>query len=581
MKETSSIYRCSDEEVSIKKLQTIKDETFTPLTETGVILIGSDEVYWVKTIIKNNDTITRDFVVQFDNPRINKLQFFSNANGTIESSGLTGDDFPFNQRDYKNRNFIYPITIAPNESIDLYIYTNKKGENLSFYLKLWDRHIFEIIDSKEITLWSVYAGFFFCICLLVIFIALFTQRRLFFYFSIYCICITLNIISWNGFGYQYFWSNLPYFNDICNYSFTITYSVAIIAMTRNYLRLKSLFFLLDWILKSHQLLFLLLYLVFLFYKKLPIIIPIILAKVGNIMMLTYVIFILIAIISAYLKTKEKEKLFFLLGFTFFIGGFILFFLTATGVLESNFWTRYGVAVGWLLDIIILMFVFSNQIRQTYLNNTKLQKELTLSQLNAANALLNGQLEERKRLAQELHDGISIKMALLKIRLNNIFKPKREETTAIISEVNTISEDIRAFTHAISPLNLETETLEDAIEDLVYKVDSQTDITIHLSLEHFEENLLNNNQKYNLHQILQELFSNTIKYAQASSAQIELSTTEHQLNLYYQDNGKGFDVNEVKAGIGLKNIHSRAALLNGAFDIDSSEKGSRFEFSFKI
>jgi signal transduction histidine kinase len=255
--------------------------------------------------------------------------------------------------------------------------------------------------------------------------------------------------------------------------------------------------------------------------------------------------------------------------------------TSLNLIESNFWTRYGAGVGWILDLVILMIVFSNQIRQSFLKNIQLKQELNESKITAAKALLTGQIEERQRLSSELHDGISIQMALMKMRLDNLFSNKTIEEMEIIKEMNKISSDIRNFTHAISPFNLNTQTLEDAIEDLIYKIENQTDLEIDLETNHFDEVLLNDNQKHSLFQTLQELLNNTIKYGLATKVLVNLHSESKNIRLRFQDNGQGFDINTVKKGIGLNNIQARADLLNGNFEINSNQHGSQFEFSFEV
>ncbi|MGB0984382.1 MAG: sensor histidine kinase, partial [Saprospiraceae bacterium] len=316
-------------------------------------------------------------------------------------------------------------------------------------------------------------------------------------------------------------------------------------------------------------------------KQLPIALNIINAYIARGIFLTFPVLIVIATLVSYSRTKEKEKLLFLLGFTFFMIGFFLHFSSVTHLFEVSFWTKYGAAVGWILDIIILMVVFSNQIKQTFFKNIQLKEELSETKISAANALLEGHLEERKRLSLELHDGISIKMALLKMQLNRFFKKKGNEETAIITEVDTIAEDIRVFTHAISPIKLEEETLEDAIEDLIYKIENQTNLEIDLEMEDFDDQVLANNQKHGLFQTLQELLNNTIKYASATNVLINIYLEDENIHLHFQDNGQGFDINTVKKGIGLNNIQARADLLNGNFEVDSDENGSHFRFSFEI
>jgi signal transduction histidine kinase len=216
-----------------------------------------------------------------------------------------------------------------------------------------------------------------------------------------------------------------------------------------------------------------------------------------------------------------------------------------------------------------------------LKNIQLKQELNESKLTAANALIAGQIEERQRLSSELHDGISIQIALMKIRLDDFFVNKTTKEKEIINAINNISSDIRNFTHAISPFNLNTQTLEDAIEDLIYNIENQTDLEIDFDANNFDEKLLADSQKHSLFQTLQELFNNTIKYALATKVLVKLHSEGKNIELSFFDNGQGFNINTVKKGIGLNNIQARADLLNGNFEINSNEHGSQFEFSFEI
>jgi signal transduction histidine kinase len=277
-----------------------------------------------------------------------------------------------------------------------------------------------------------------------------------------------------------------------------------------------------------------------------------------------------------LKKRTWGSVFFLLGFSFTIFAVAMFELEQLGS-QDTLWGMETTLLFILLDFIFLLVVFSNQIRQTFVKNNQLQEDLAQSKLAAANALLEGQLEERRRLSQELHDGISIKLALLKMKLSSLFSQKTKEQTQLLESVGHIAKDIRAFTHAISPLNLERQTLAEAIEDLIFQIENQTELNVQFELNQFEETQLESIQKHAIFQSIQELFNNTIKYAEASQIGISLSQNG-QFLMTYEDDGKGFDTNKVHSGMGLKNIQSRAHLLNGNFIIYSSPKGSRFEFS---
>ena len=83
----------------------------------------------------------------------------------------------------------------------------------------------------------------------------------------------------------------------------------------------------------------------------------------------------------------------------------------------------------------------------------------------------------------------------------------------------------------------------------------------------------------LYRIVQELLNNTMKHAHATKAHVQLVQNENLLTLTVEDNGKGFDINNLQKnkGAGLSNLESRVAYLNGKMDIKSGpEIGTSIE-----
>ncbi len=81
----------------------------------------------------------------------------------------------------------------------------------------------------------------------------------------------------------------------------------------------------------------------------------------------------------------------------------------------------------------------------------------------------------------------------------------------------------------------------------------------------------------IYRILQEHFNNVIKHADASEMLVELNNDTKMLRLLISDNGKGFDTDSKKTGIGLMNIRTRAETLNGSFNLKSTPgNGCRLE-----
>ena len=75
----------------------------------------------------------------------------------------------------------------------------------------------------------------------------------------------------------------------------------------------------------------------------------------------------------------------------------------------------------------------------------------------------------------------------------------------------------------------------------------------------------------LYRIIQEAVNNSLKYGQSENIMIQLSADVHEISLLIEDNGKGFDINEVKQkdGIGLRNMQLRTEILKGRIEIDSA------------
>jgi signal transduction histidine kinase len=83
-----------------------------------------------------------------------------------------------------------------------------------------------------------------------------------------------------------------------------------------------------------------------------------------------------------------------------------------------------------------------------------------------------------------------------------------------------------------------------------------------------ENLLSVNSKLTLYRIVQENVNNVIKHANAKSVVVELFSEKDNVDLIMTDDGKGFDYESVKKGLGLKNMMSRAEMLGGAVSLKS-------------
>lgn len=559
----------------LQYIQSLENNQFSPLHETDGSFLPSGEI-WVKLPLKNTSSQNKDFMIEVREVRVNELRFFSKSGTQWDSTAITGDYHPFNSREIYHPSFVYSFSIEAQQSIEVYICYRKIGETITLNTELWEAQHFAIKDRNEHFTFSIFLGFLICITIITVFIAAVSRQPLLLSFALYCISCLLMVLVITGYGFMYIWPNQPYWNGL-GYLFVSFYYMSMIQMTKLYLETSHYAPLAHRFFNIAQLLILFVFVPFvLVHWHLPSIAKTIIGKSGLVVLLLSTLMIIGTSLLIIFKKRTWGSVVFLIGFGFTITAAIFFELEQLGA-QDTIWDIEMTLLFILLDFILLLVVFSNQIRQTFVKNNQLQKDLAQSKLTAANALLEGQLNERRRLSQELHDGISIKIALLKMELSSLFSQKTKEQTQLLESVGDIAKDIRAFTHAISPLNLERQTLAEAIEDLIFQIENQTELNVQFELDQFEETHLKSIQKHAIFQSIQELFNNTIKYAEASHIGISLSQNG-QFLMTYEDNGKGFDTEKIHSGMGLKNIQSRAHLLNGTFIIYSGPEGSRFEFS---
>lgn len=205
----------------------------------------------------------------------------------------------------------------------------------------------------------------------------------------------------------------------------------------------------------------------------------------------------------------------------------------------------------------------------YKNNLKLQsknQQLTQKNTEIEEALLKGTLQERKRVASELHDNLSAKISGIRMRMEAIkpaFKTEKEERI-YQSSVNAMAEvytDVRLISHNLLPADLETKGLASATQNLVNELNT-TGITLFIFENFIEKNRYPNKIEYELFSIILELSNNIMKHAKAEKATIHLQAVDNKLILKVEDNGIGFAENEQKMGMGFANLKSRITSLNG-------------------
>jgi len=237
----------------------------------------------------------------------------------------------------------------------------------------------------------------------------------------------------------------------------------------------------------------------------------------------------------------------------------------------------------LLTIAIILFVYLYQRKliKRKLAYQKIQDVLQNQELKSAYAILQAQDKERKRIAQDLHDNLGSILVSLNMYADTLGqKQSVEEKNKLADKISKLAiqanEETRNLSHSLDSGSLKHFGLKTALIDLVDAIKEAKAIEINLEIEIHK--IDEGEVSLNLYRIIQELFNNSLKHAQASKISVELNQIDStRLSLIYEDNGIGFNPNEVEGkGMGLSNLNTRVENINGQLTIDATPgKGSTF------
>ncbi|MGM0846399.1 MAG: sensor histidine kinase [Bacillota bacterium] len=187
------------------------------------------------------------------------------------------------------------------------------------------------------------------------------------------------------------------------------------------------------------------------------------------------------------------------------------------------------------------------------------------------------MEERHRLARDLHDSVSQQLFALNMLSSAAVKTvekKPKDAELILKQVAEIASkaqgEMRALLLHLRPIDLKGENLTQGLKKLIQELREKTPIDITAELDHLEG--LSKGAEAHIFRIVQEGISNILRHAEASQIKISTKKIESILNLYISDNGKGFSVNQQKmTSYGLQTMRERCEEIGGVFQIRSKEE----------
>jgi signal transduction histidine kinase len=232
-------------------------------------------------------------------------------------------------------------------------------------------------------------------------------------------------------------------------------------------------------------------------------------------------------------------------------------------------------IGMMLLALSIFFFFVTYQKKMLKKQLELNETKARQQEEILRNTISAQENERKRIAQDLHDEVGAMLSVVKLNVGRIEKKTEEpvakelaaETKSYLDEVIT---QVRRISRSLLPPSLEKLGLYFAFEELANWVNKSEQLKI-VCWKGGEQFRFDNKKELAIFRIVQELLNNAIKHSEATVIYINSRFSPNKnLMISVTDNGKGFYLKEkTNAGLGLKNLESRSQIMDAKFKMKST------------
>ncbi|MES2265684.1 MAG: sensor histidine kinase [Bacteroidota bacterium] len=223
---------------------------------------------------------------------------------------------------------------------------------------------------------------------------------------------------------------------------------------------------------------------------------------------------------------------------------------------------YTVIITSLLIAIVIIFFVVSIVRYNK-RYIQLQKERIQAQIMM-------QEQERKRIANDLHDSLGPMLSTVKLYMHSIIVNNDADKVALNKASGYIDETInnlREISYNLLPSSLVRNNMVVVVNEYIARIANHNLVKIAFNVS--ENIVIPKEIEIHLFRIIQEIVNNTIKHSGASTLNLTITNRPGLLFLISEDDGRGFDLTataQTSTGLGLKSIENRAEIINGTFKI---------------
>ncbi|MCB9033844.1 MAG: hypothetical protein H6553_08410 [Chitinophagales bacterium] len=507
--------------------------------------------------LNKNTTILIEISIQ----EVNQMCIYQTVN-QVEIANICSEKKPIIKRKYFDRELIYEFDLVAN-SENKFILTSANNNLLknTVHPIVWKKSV-RIYKNQALELSrGIFYGILILYIIICLIIYLIIKQKNYLFFFIYLTLGAMYLFIKNNLAFEVLWSNYPNLDDFLRIIILYAFVIASFTFIKNYIFIRI-------ISKPQELLFNIIIYIGVLNILASTIIGILFSNTQTILINIDIIFIYISsivftlnLITLYKQLKLNNLLFIsithLLSFLFFI------FFPTLSITKYTSGFYVGQFLAYSNAFFIAIIISSTTIWRALSiikQNEIAQNDLSSFKANQNFSIINGEMNERKRIGQELHDGIGILMALMKMKISGKKfndKEKKIQQEQIIQDIDVLAQSVRELSHQLMPPALYKFGLEVALNDLIAENKNNID---------FKYNIPNNLNEVSQY-LIYNIFVDILSYYKGSSAskitlKIFIFPSIQKAQIKWLHNGDAFNNNNLY----YKNIINVINILHGNISV---------------
>lgn len=389
------------------------NDQFQPLGQANEPNLGySASAFWLHTELQQTGDLTETRMLEISFPTLDHVEVFltHTSDGQLLYHAKTGDQQPFNERPYRHRNFVFPLQLPANETLQLYLRIQSDG-SLTMPAYLWSPTAFLQYSRDTYIIFTLYFGILSALFAYNLLLFFSLRDRTYLYYVLFVGAMAVGQGGWNGFFFEYFWPHSPDWGNVAAVAGFDAAGMFGAIFSRTFLSTHKQVPWLDRAIVACAIIFGLLLI------TLPVV-PYQWNAIGTSM--TGVMFASLAVIGGVLRLWQgfRSARYFLLAWSLLLFGAAALGARNLGLVPTNFFTLYAMQIGSALEALLLSFALAERINDMRLQKEQAENEAVQTRQKLVDTLakteqwLEQQVAERTRKLVDLNNQLLLRQKQL-------------------------------------------------------------------------------------------------------------------------------------------------------------------------